>query len=392
MTAMADLESYLYITRDFDNTTQEPLTSGIAQFKEKNELEIAQYLDLKLKKTAQQASNVPSSATTSATERVKRHLFSSPADKAWIPLMQSTPADVPSKAQPKDILKSKLSKLAQSVENADDESSSSSDDESTHDASYDTPSKPLNRRHMSPSEKTELEELRKLRSFVISLSRGNSIIEGAKIGVANVKVITDDEAQQLERRAQDLTREVERLNKLVEELREDAATVRRTNVSLKEILELKDKSIDDSKTTMKEFEKTIQDVKRDSEDSLSRLVGEKGDQITPQKFPELSSVYDELELSLVDNLTLTQTQNLIKNLLLNLNIPFNRVKTQVPHIVKRLEHEGTLAEFASRTHLLLYGQEMDIGKYLQEHNDHKLQQCTTQMFKNIELVYAVLNE
>jgi hypothetical protein len=397
-------ESFLFVdkgTEEFINVLDIP------QFSDKNEMEIARYLDSKLKKT-RTTNQVPISTQTesTSTDRIKKAVFNSPApDKQWTPLMQSTPVDIPLKAQPKDILKSKLSKLAQTVETAESRSSSEDDEDISlsKNSSYhdDTPSKPRQRRDVNKSEGTELEELRQLKSLLSTMPNGDSIIENSRSGKTpmNLKIFTTEEISEQDKKFNLLQEDLERIKKLNEDLKEEASIVKSTNIGLKDIIELKDKNIVESRTTIKGLEATIHDLKLSTDEKLSKIMGNSNEQITPMKFPELNgktssglSLYDELELSQLDSLTLIQCQNILKNILINLNIPSSKVRELIPQIALRLHHEDILVDFASRTHKLLYNQQIQMKDFIQSNSRDKLLQCTLLMYKNIELLYAVLNK
>lgn len=425
MAAVSESESYLYITRDVEDSMQTPSASNLSQFDDKDELEIARYLDVKLNRArpgvstqttqlqsqtgkTNTASTSTSATTTSNTNKdVKpQPMFQSPAtEKVWTPLMQSTPVDGPYRAtQPKEILKSKLSKLAQSVENArdDTESSSSDEDEISRSPHDDTPSKSRHSSMLSLGDANELEELRTLKKFLCQVPNGETIVRYAKQGLTTTptyRLVADSELHTQEKKVKELEEEVERLKRLNQDLKDETSTVKSTNVSLKEIIELKDKSIDESRQSIKELESSIQELNLAKDRDISQIVGDKSERISPARFPDLNKetsegmpLYGFLELPRVDDLSLIESQNIIKNVLIQLNVPYTRIKDLVPQIALRLRHEGALVQFTTRTHRLLYNQEMNMEEYLKESTDQHLSQCTLRMFQNIELLYTVLNQ
>lgn len=425
--SFADTESYMYLTREVDESAQSPMIPNVPQFNDKDELEIARYLDSKLHRSRVSLDIGVQTDSSKESQKAssKQQVFSSPVpEKAWNPIMQSTPAHMSSRGvQPKDILKAKLSKLAQSVEQAHDSESSSEDEEhdedqergvlGSKDSSYhdDTPSKPQAKRNtslkedkgigLSPNRSAELEQLAKLKEFLNSSTNGSKVLKSIVNGepVKHWRIVDDSELESNAKKVKDLEEEIKSLRKQNDDLKEETTIIKSTNISLKEMVELKDRSIAESRDNVRELENSIAEINASMESEISKYVGDTSEKISPLKFPELSttdsngiSLYDGLNLCEVDNLTMVESQNLLKNILINLNIPFSRVKELVPQLMLRLTHEEILVDFTKRLHTVLYDQRMDITRYLNETGNTGLVRCTSEMLKNVELVYAVLEK
>ncbi|CDR40641.1 CYFA0S05e02762g1_1 [Cyberlindnera fabianii] len=459
-----------------------------------------------------------------------------------VPLSQSTPVDG-ARAQPKDLLKSKLSKLAQSVhvaevteldEETDDASDASDDSDDTSRPSHleDTPSKSrpsstekaqLQRQRellqQQEQQAKELKELRDLKHFLLETTGGylvmESISKGAKsdhfeistkeaIAKRDLQLTTaQDENKQLQSRIKELEeqtkqhevelkqkeeqivilsresadlkstnadvvqnnekltleveasqkvnleksekldhvskelakqkqdeveatdklkahtdaleRELTKLKTANQELRDESSVVKGTNMSLKEMVEVKDQLIIDSqqecgrlKAANDDLQKKLDTVSSDykklqeiSNTELNKVRGNLKDSVTPEKYPELMSkttcgvpLYEDLKLAEVDVLSLVQAQNMIKNVLINLGVPFDKVKEMIPNIALQSQRESILREFVNKTHKLLYDEDMALDVYmdLDQRGKEHLTQCTTQMYKNLELLYTVLHK
>lgn len=447
---ISDTESESYRFDNSNNSSEESVTDlDIPEFNDKKAIEIAEYLDSKYYKPSKNSLSSPSSSSSPSTNLENKTFRSPSTDKIWTPLSQSTPAEIPTnRVQPKDILKakSKLSRLSanandyestkldEDIDTGNDADTDDDDDhhtqESSRDTNYheDTPSKTNKKKSIIRSAEKkkleadlkELEELRQLKKYITNLPYGSIIFDGLKnpnntqpkILPATELEKTDKQNQSLKELVTNVTNqnselkgEISILKNTNADLKEEISVHKDTNASLKESNELKTGNLNDLKDKFKDMEDKLKELQKSKEESelrfkdleinLKELTGDSQAALTPHKYPSLNSkapngksIYDQLELQMVDSLNLTQAHNIIKNILINLLIPFTETKQTIPKIGKLLKNEDVLCEFTNRLHLLLYQQEFNISKYqTREDGSESLKQCTSQILKNVKVLY-----
>lgn len=420
----SDTESESYRYDDSNNSSDESVTDlDIPDFNDKNAIQIAEYLDKKLhqdinKKTSEIAIGTDSSG--------QQKTFQSPlVEKLWAPLSQSTPTDLPkNRAQPKDILKAK-SKLSKLSVNANDSNLTTDEDEDDYSHTGDpstspsfndeTPSKSSKKKSTTQGKQTkkheaeskELQELRELKQYLANLPNGNLLLENFKISEPenSFKIVKQEEIIKNEQEMQSLTDQVNKFQNQNSALQEEIFVLKSSNSDLKENIEIKTDAIQDlktkledstekvgdSQTVQKEMEETLQEL----EMKFKKLFGDSEQEVTPEKYPALNilgtsgkPLYDELELQMVDSLSLVKSHNTIKNILINLQIPFSETKQTIPKIARLLQDEDVLCEFANKLHTLLYKRNLKISRFQNESNGNEhLKQCTTQMYRNFEILF-----
>ncbi|CAM9014232.1 unnamed protein product [Wickerhamomyces anomalus] len=259
------------------------------------------------------------------------------------------------------------------------------------------------------ADETELQELRELKKYLQNLQNGSVILESFKQSNKNLKILTKEQFEKGEQDLKSLEADITMVKKQNSELKEEISILKDSNLSLKEVISLKSTTIEELNNLSEESKskfKEVQKIKEEKEEiiqtlekKLSDLIGDTSEEITPERFPSLSfkgsnnkSVYDTLELGLVDSLNLSKSHNIIKNILINLLVPFSETKETIPKIAKLLESEDVLCEFSNKLHKLIYEQDINISKFQNEQNgnDH-LRQCTSQMYKNVETLFKELN-
>lgn len=413
-----DTESYRYDDSNYSSDASDT-DLDIPQFNDKNAIQIAEYLDAKLHNINKKTHGV---ATGTDDSRI-RHFQSPSAEKIWTPLSQSTPAEIQktTTSQPKDILKakSKLSKLSananDTVHEKNDNEGDNYTEESTRGTSFneDTPSKVKEKKVETKKDdqsSKELEELRKLKKYISSLPNGNLLLESKDLDTKPLKIVTEKEDKEGVAELESLRDQATRLTSQNSNLKEEVSILKEANSSLKGVIELKNGNIDDVNANVQSLKEKINeaDDKQEEalknlkalEEKLNELLGDADDKINPEKYPNLNfkgdnnrSVYEALELHSVDSLNLAKSHNTIKNILINLLIPFSEVKETIPKIARLLQNEDILCDFASRLHKLIYQQEFNISKFQNELNGNdKLRQCTSQMYNNVEILFKELDQ
>ncbi|KAK9468513.1 septation initiation-domain-containing protein [Lipomyces arxii] len=79
------------------------------------------------------------------------------------------------------------------------------------------------------------------------------------------------------------------------------------------------------------------------------------------KISRQAQLYYKLEMDKVDELGVSELGNLIKNILLQLEIPFSRLPEQVASLNSHLQSEDAYMHFANDVHMALYDDQMNLG-------------------------------
>lgn len=394
-----------------DNTVNETSCStlngaNVSSLKPLSANEIAHDLDVRFNLTTD-SGNTKKSAENPTKPKPTA---STPAqEKGWTPLSQSTPIGIPDSAQPKDLLKAK-SKLSELVHSVGAEDDSEEEQEQTQESEYDrTPSKSQPKeRKPSPHQAKQFEDLKNFRDFVTKIPQGQLIIDlfNNNGDITSLKVQSTKDAIESFAQTERLKKENDDLIKSNEELIQQNSELQDQQKRMAEIeqenIDLKSK-IDEVEETVRANESSNNELNQRIESLLSEISSIRGnpdEAISPNRNPDLSlprsdgrSTYEHLELSQVDSLAQVQAQNIIKNILINLQISYPDIKEGVTRIGNFLKEEDTLCDFANKIHRLLYEQDINLTRYKKElPNSSTLKQCTLQMYQNVELLYAVLKD
>lgn len=353
--------------------------------------------------------------------------FKSPTvEKVWTPLSHSTP--VGNDIQPKDILKakSKLSNLIESVhdvENAENDPIIRTDehlvdgeeiDDERNTSFDDTPSKvkPKVDRSLSPSQKKELEKFKRLQEFIVKLPNGQSFLksfEAKSNDVYNIETMEQvkvnekliDSLKQentfLKKESEIITINNKSISEESEKLKNEIIELKQRNSELENLIEIskeKEKLQTKLENDLLEIKQELQkqkEVEQNLKQQIQSFESIKGDiesAITPDKYPSLVNKFKQLGLFEIESLSQIEAQNIIKNVLINLNIPFPQMKKKITELNDILHNEQILYKFANQIHVLLYEE-----KFRVLINDRTgLQNCTSQMYQNVELLYHILKK
>lgn len=419
----SDTESESYRYDDSNNTSDESVTDlNIPDFNDKNAIQIAEYLDKRLHQDINKKTTEVAIGTDSNNQQ--RSFHSPLPEKLWTPLSQSTPTDIPkTRAQPKDILKakSKLSKLSVTANDSnpsigEDEDYNSQTEESSTSPSFndETPSKSSKIKvsiqkntQKQEQELKELQELRELKKYLSTVPNGSLILDNFKTtGAENkINIMKQEDSVSTEKEIQSLRDQVANFENQKLSLQEEISILKSSNSDLKENIELKNGTIEHLRTELYDsndklgqaqlFNKEAEEKIQDLEKKLKDLFGDIEEEVTPQRYPLLNvggssgkPLYDELDLQLVDSLNLIKSRNTIKNILINLQIPFSEAKQIIPKVGRLLQDEDVLCEFTNKLHSLLYKRKLNISKFLNEtEGNQHLRECTSQMYRNFELLF-----
>ncbi|CCH41817.1 Laminin subunit beta-4 [Wickerhamomyces ciferrii] len=380
--------------------------------------------------------------------------YQSPAaEKIWTPLSQSTPAEISStKVQPRDIIKAKsrLSNLAvsadlsDSINDASDESDGSNEKMSQDTSFQDTPlksskkksspnvqiqSNPIQVSNPTPNydkEIKELKELRDLKNYISKLPNGFSILdefnshqEEVTYGIYKVNSIDEKDVQignlkaqvdEFERKSKGSNEEIELYKDSNNRLKEEIDLITKSNENLKKDIDFKAKTnidlkkdLDNSTEKLKNLKLSNEKLERELMDiqlKLKSVLGDLEEAAIESKYPSLKetesngkTVQEYLEIDQINDLNLSKSHRLLKNILINLEIPLSQAHIMIPKIANLLQSEDILLNFANRVHLLLYNKKLNMSKFQRKkEGGQHLHQCTTSMFENIELMSRVLGD
>lgn len=146
---------------------------------------------------------------------------------------------------------------------------------------------------------------------------------------------------------------------------------------------------------------TSQDEAAQLRKDLARLKGKASRKITfqmaSQSRPHLSrKTYDSLMVDAVNDMDMVELQNIIKNIILLLEIPLAKITKKMPLVGIYLRYEKNIClHFANKIHYLMFRETIDIkrytnvayGQYLDHHDichlDHPLESCLDNLYKEV---------
>lgn len=134
---------------------------------------------------------------------------------------------------------------------------------------------------------------------------------------------------------------------------------------------------------------------------LKRLEGDQSRRITyevaRQSRPDIDrALYDKLMISKVDSIDRVELQNIVKNLILLLEIPFNKLTKKGPLVAIYLKYERPIfSYFANRLHFELFNEAIDMRRFTNEAYDqytdthnmntikHPLESCLENLYQKL---------
>ncbi|SCU86996.1 LAFA_0E04104g1_1 [Lachancea sp. 'fantastica'] len=122
-------------------------------------------------------------------------------------------------------------------------------------------------------------------------------------------------------------------------------------------------------------------------------------QVASQARPHLNrKFYDSLMVDAVNDMDLIDLQNVVKNLILLLEIPLSKITKKMPLVAIYLRYEKSIClHFANKLHHLMFGETIDIkrftnivyGQYIEHHDisqlGHPLEACLDNLYKAISV-------
>lgn len=186
---------------------------------------------------------------------------------------------------------------------------------------------------------------------------------------------------------------IERINSAKEEI---AAKSNKLN-STADILKKEKEQNVNLKTNLDQTENSLTNLKK----SFEKIRGNPAERITSDSLFKIhrhinKTSYQLLELESIENLSLVECQNALKNIIAILDIPYSKFSTKLPLVNIMLRYEKTICfHFANRVHYLLFHGEIDSKTYTKKalenywsHRDaksieHPLEQCLNDLYKTV---------
>ncbi|QLL32512.1 hypothetical protein HG536_0D00340 [Torulaspora globosa] len=235
-----------------------------------------------------------------------------------------------------------------------------------------------------------------------------------------------------------MTDEQKKINHLVEQIEEVTGTISvireqvraesAENIRLKATIENKEAQLKDLQNKLKDqvallqHQEDLENLLKDNRNELSNLqeicdrqqvdIEEKtyklqklqGDDsksitfhIARQSRPDITKdLYDKLMISQVDSIDMVELQNIVKNLILLLEIPFNKLTKKVPLVAMYLKYERPIfSHFANRLHFDVFNEAIDMKRFTNEAYDqytethnmaaikHPLEACLENLYQRL---------
>lgn len=165
-----------------------------------------------------------------------------------------------------------------------------------------------------------------------------------------------------------------------------------------------EKLLNDNKEELTRLQEVCDNQQTDLEEKTVRIRHLEGDdsrsitfEIARQSRPDITKeLYDKLMISKVDSIDMIELQNIVKNLILLLEIPFNKLTKKGPLVAMYLKYERPIfSHFANRLHFDLFNEAIDLKRftneaydqYTQTHNmatiKHPLEVCLENLYQRL---------
>lgn len=136
-------------------------------------------------------------------------------------------------------------------------------------------------------------------------------------------------------------------------------------------------------------------------ESVKKLEGDPSRRITfevaRRSRPDINAItYENLMVNKVDSIDMVELQNIVKNLILLLDIPFNKLTKKSPLVAICLKYERPIfSHFANRLHYQIFNEPIDMKsfankayeQYTEDHNmtaiKHPLQSCLDNLYQRL---------
>ncbi|GAV55345.1 hypothetical protein ZYGR_0AS06690 [Zygosaccharomyces rouxii] len=188
----------------------------------------------------------------------------------------------------------------------------------------------------------------------------------------------------------ELVGKVEEQTELIRVLQDDVKKSTETKTELESHLESLHKEFDSKSLELNELNSSMNRLKGDPSRRISFEVARRSR-------PDINSItYENLMVNKVDSIDMVELQNIVKNLILLLDIPFNKLTKKSPLVAIYLKYERPIfSHFANRLHYQMFNEPIDMKRfandayeqYTEDHDmraiKHPLQSCLDNLYQRL---------
>lgn len=197
-----------------------------------------------------------------------------------------------------------------------------------------------------------------------------------------------------------LNKDQERFLELISKVEEQTEFIGKLQDEIKEVNVIKNQLENESKVLHNDFGSQSVELKG-LQSSMHKLQGDPSRKITfevaRRSRPDInSSTYGSLLVSKVDSIDMVELQNIVKNLILLLDIPFDKLTKKSPLVAIYLKYERPIfSHFANRLHYQMFNEPIDMkrfandayAQYTEDHDmraiKHPLQSCLDNLYERL---------
>lgn len=195
----------------------------------------------------------------------------------------------------------------------------------------------------------------------------------------------------------DLVLKVESLSETLSTLQQEIKSTQKTNDELECSLQDKENSLTKLQTLYDSQVVEFQELQA----AIRKLQGDPARKITfevaRRSRPDINAAtYDHLMVNKVDSIDMVELQNIVKNIILLLDIPFNKLTKKSPLVAIYLKYERPIfSHFANRLHFQVFNEAIDLRRfsneayeqYTENHDmraiKHPLQTCLDNLYQKV---------
>ncbi|CAR28935.1 ZYRO0F15378p [Zygosaccharomyces rouxii] len=188
----------------------------------------------------------------------------------------------------------------------------------------------------------------------------------------------------------ELVGKIEEQTELIRKLQDDIKNSTETTGQLESQLEILHKEFDSKSSELDELHSSVYKLKGDPSRKITFEVARRSR-------PDINAItYENLMVNKVDSIDMVELQNIVKNLILLLDIPFNKLTKKSPLVAIYLKYERPIfSHFANRLHYQMFNEPIDMkrfaneayGQYTEDHDmraiKHPLQSCLDNLYQRL---------
>lgn len=195
----------------------------------------------------------------------------------------------------------------------------------------------------------------------------------------------------------DLVLKVESLSDTLSTLQQEITSTQRTNDELECSIQEKENSL----TKLQRLHDSQVAELQELQAAIRKLQGDPTRKITfevaRRSRPDINAAtYDHLMVNKVDSIDMVELQNIVKNIILLLDIPFNKLTKKSPLVAIYLKYERPIfSHFANRLHFQVFNEAIDLRRFSNEAYEqytknhdmraikHPLQTCLDNLYQKV---------